>query len=125
MYRLTVDLPNLADGGSIVIDGLGEFKAGDNDVSDLDVEVFEQTHTVAEPAMAVDDDGKEYQVGMTHIRKDIADLLESLEGVSIEYLGGEYGVPAEPVVATVNLDTGSKSTSDVEPDMQLDLGGSN
>lgn len=125
MYRLTVDLPNLADGGSIVIDGLGEFKAGDNDVSDLDVEVFEQTHTVAEPAMAVDDDGKEYQVGVTHVRKDIADLLESLEGVSIEYLGGEYGVPAESVVATVNLDTRSKPTSDVEPDMQLDLGGSN
>lgn len=123
MYRLTVDLPNLADGGSIVIDGLGEFKAGDNDVSDLDVEVFEQTHTVAEPAMAVDDDGKEYQVGMTHVRKSIVDLLESLEGVSIEKVEGD--VLAEPVVATVILDTGSKPTPDPDADMQLDLGGSN
>lgn len=121
-YKLTVDVPNLADGGSLVIDGLGEFYSGDNEVTDDVVQNFERQHVRMEPAYVTDENGNptDEEVGVTQVNVTVAELLKGMQGVTIEKVDAN-NVESTPEPAPTPVD--EPNTNDNELDLQLDLGG--
>ncbi len=85
MYKLTIDLPNLADGAELVVDGLGIFTVGkDNFISDGDAASYEASNVRHVPIFAKDEKGNDVQVGMGQSNLKLPDLLENLNGVSVQ-----------------------------------------
>ncbi len=80
MYKLTIDLPNLADGAELVIDGLGVFTVGgDNFITDEEAASYEASHVQHVPVFV-----KDVQVGMGQTNLTLPDLLDNLDGVSVQ-----------------------------------------
>ena len=88
-YLITVDLPNLAEGAELAVDGLGVFTVGDNIVPDDVVDQWRTVNSHQEPVFADDDENREHQLSTMTVPGDVYEYVKRLDGVSIKYIDSE------------------------------------
>lgn len=131
MYSIVIDMPHLADGAELHIDGLGTFtKGGDNYVTDEAANIYQQFNVGHEPALAFDYDEKgnkvedtEHQVGVSQVQYSLPELMERFQGIkAVEILDVDV-VEENPADVKADGNPVDPNAADTHQDNSLELPG--
>lgn len=83
MYKVTISMPNLAEGATVELDGLGIFENGGvYEVTDTEAETFAQKHKII--TTAFNKKGTSLRIELDG--PNLSSAFDEVDGIEVEYI---------------------------------------